>query len=464
MATKPKIKWLTLREGIWYYERRVPDRYKHLDPRSKVRLSCETSDFAEAVTARDRLNKIAEAHWRSLVHSAGTDSQERFRATVARARLEGFAYIPARELMETSREERFARLERAAANLEGKPQTKASSADHQQLFAAVMGTAEEPPILISNLVEEYEKATKDKLLGKSEKQVHKWRLPLTRAVGHLIAVIGDKPIAAVTRADAIRFRDRWFEWISTGKPEEGPDGETVMRVLKAETANKDITHIGKMIALLSDRLDLDLPRRFQGLRFVADEEDEEDGRAPFATSWIRDRILAPGLLERLNPATRGVILTMINTGARPSELTGLRPADIRLKAEIPHIRITSYTGRKLKTPFSKRELPLVGPSLEGAKLLLATAGEYKDNTDSLSALVGNFFRDHDLRERERQTLYSLRHSFKDRLTAADAPDIIDARLMGHKFNRPGYGDGPTLEKKFEWVKKIAIYRPSDEPS
>lgn len=456
MAAKPKLKWLTLREGIWYYERRVPDRYKHLDPRSKVRLSCETADFSEAVGARERLNKIVEDHWRSLVHSAGPDAQERYRAIVARARLEGFTYVSSKGLMETSREERFARLERVASGLEGKPPTKAATADEHQLFSALMGTTEEPPILLSNLVEEYEKATKDKRLKMSDAQVHKWRLPLTRAVQNLIDVIGDKPITGITRADAIRFRDRWFEWISTGKLVEGPDGEKVLRILKAETGNKDVTHVGKMIALLSDRLDLDLPRRFQGLRF-SDEEDE-DGRVPFSSAWIRERILAHGLLERLNPAVRGVILTMVNTGARPSELTGLRREDIRVDAEIPHIAIVEYQGRKLKTPFSKRDLPLVGPSLEGAKLLYETACEYKDKGGALSSLVGKFFRTHSLYEMKGQTLYSFRHSFKDRLTAADAPDLIDSELMGHKFDRPDYGHGPTLAKKLEWIEKIAIYR------
>lgn len=462
MATKPKLKWLTLREGIWYYERRVPDRYKHLDQRSKVRLSCETAVFSEAAAARDRLNKIVEDHWRSLVHSAGPDAQERYRAIVARARLEGFTYRPARELMETSREERFARLERIAAAIEDAPGSKAGAADTQQLFAALTGSAEEPPILLSNLVEEYEKATKDKRLRMSDAQVHKWRLPLTRAVRNLIDVIGDKPITALTRADAIRFRDHWFEWISTGKLVEGPDGEKALRVLKAESANKDVTHVGKMIALLSDRLDLDLPRRFQGLRFANDDDDE--GRVPFTSDWIRERILSPGLLERLNPAVRGVILTMINTGARPSELTGLRPADIRLDAEIPHIAIVDYPGRKLKTPFSKRDMPLVGPSLEGAKLLRQTAGEYKDKGGALSALVGKFFRTHALYERQGQTLYSFRHSFKDRLTSVDAPDLIDSELMGHKFDRPDYGHGPTLAKKLEWIEKIAIHRAPSEGS
>ncbi|WP_058602628.1 tyrosine-type recombinase/integrase, partial [Aureimonas ureilytica] len=461
-ATKAKLKWLTLREGIWYYQRRVPDRYKHLDPRLMVRLSCETDDLTQAMIARDRLNKIVEAHWHSLVHSIGPDAQERYRSTVARARLEGFSYVPSKDLMGLSREERFARLERATAGLEGQTPTKAAAADQQQLFAAVMGTAEEPPILLSNLVEEYEKASQDKRLKMSDAQVHKWRLPLTRAVRNLIDVIGDKPVTALTRADAIRFRDQWFEWISMGKLVDGPDGEKVMRVLKAESANKDVTHIGKMIALLSDRLDLDLPRRFQGLRFSVD--DDEEGRVPFASEWIRERILAPGLLERLNAAARGVVLTMVNTGARPSELAGLRQADIRLDAEIPHIAIVDYQGRKLKTPFSKRDLPLVGPSLEGAKLLRETAGEYKDRSGALSSLVGKFFRIHDLYEVKGQTLYSFRHSFKDRLTAVDAPDLIDSELMGHKFDRPDYGRGPTLEKKLEWIKKIAIYRPSDEPS
>ncbi|MCX5495752.1 hypothetical protein OSH11_13645 [Kaistia dalseonensis] len=51
---------------------------------------------------------------------------------------------------------------------------------------------------------------------------------------------------------------------------------------------------------------------------------------------------------------------------------------------------------------------------------------------------------------------SIRHSFQDRLTAADMPDRLQADLMGHKFNRPRYGEGPTLEHKLEWLKRVNV--------
>ena len=51
---------------------------------------------------------------------------------------------------------------------------------------------------------------------------------------------------------------------------------------------------------------------------------------------------------------------------------------------------------------------------------------------------------------------TLRHSCQDRLTAIDTPDRIQAELIGHKFDRPKYGDGPILELKAEWMKKISL--------
>jgi len=38
----------------------------------------------------------------------------------------------------------------------------------------------------------------------------------------------------------------------------------------------------------------------------------------------------------------------------------------------------------------------------------------------------------------------------------DAPDRVQADLMGHKFNREKYGKGSTLEKKLEWMQKIQL--------
>ncbi|MEC8967302.1 hypothetical protein [Alteromonas sp. CyTr2] len=54
------------------------------------------------------------------------------------------------------------------------------------------------------------------------------------------------------------------------------------------------------------------------------------------------------------------------------------------------------------------------------------------------------------------TLYSLRHTFKDRLRDIGAPEEIIDELMGHKTRGPKYGRGHLLEKKYEWLQRIAF--------
>ncbi|MEW8332977.1 MAG: hypothetical protein AB2692_18730, partial [Candidatus Thiodiazotropha sp.] len=60
----------------------------------------------------------------------------------------------------------------------------------------------------------------------------------------------------------------------------------------------------------------------------------------------------------------------------------------------------------------------------------------------------------------KHTLYSLRHTFKDRLRDAQAPEEIIDELMGHKKSGPKYGRGHILERKYEWMEKIAFQPPS----
>jgi len=64
-----------------------------------------------------------------------------------------------------------------------------------------------------------------------------------------------------------------------------------------------------------------------------------------------------------------------------------------------------------------------------------------------------------LRPTKDHTLYSLRHSFKDRLVAAEAPDSLIDNLMGHRTNKPKYGKGPPLELKLKYLMQIAFDTP-----
>ena len=149
---------------------------------------------------------------------------------------------------------------------------------------------------------------------------------------------------------------------------------------------------------------------------------------------------------------------MVNTGARPSELVGLRPEDLRLDAAIPHIRIAPYPGRALKSRRSERDLPVIGAAAEGARLLAAMGGpdRYRLRPTNWSGAVNKYLSENGLKPSEAVTPYSLRHGFEDRLLAAGVDGRVRADLMGHAYDRPAYGAGAALEMRTEAIGQIAL--------
>lgn len=51
------------------------------------------------------------------------------------------------------------------------------------------------------------------------------------------------------------------------------------------------------------------------------------------------------------------------------------------------------------------------------------------------------------------TVYSLRHSFQDRIENANCSDRMQADLMGHEFGRPRYGDGPEMKRRQAFLEE-----------
>ncbi len=81
---------------------------------------------------------------------------------------------------------------------------------------------------------------------------------------------------------------------------------------------------------------------------------------------------------------------------------------------------------------------------------------YFDRSESLSATVNKYLKESSLLPSDKHSLYSLRHSFQDRMTEVNMPCRVQCELFGHKFNRPEYGSGPSLELKREWLEKIRL--------
>lgn len=124
----------------------------------------------------------------------------------------------------------------------------------------------------------------------------------------------------------------------------------------------------------------------------------------------------------MNEEAQGILLAMIETGMRPSEICGLEKDDIVLDAEIPHVKIRQKSYRRLKTSYSQRDIPIVGISLTAFQSNGAGFPRYRDRSSQLSALVNKVLRGRKMLPTDNHSLYSIRHSFQDRLTAADMPD------------------------------------------
>ena len=84
---------------------------------------------------------------------------------------------------------------------------------------------------------------------------------------------------------------------------------------------------------------------------------------------------------------------------------------------------------------------------------------YRDKGTVLSATLNKYLSENNLRPSPQHTVYSLRHSFKDRLVAAEAPDSLIDSLMGHRTYKPKYGKGPSLELKLKFLQRIAFRAP-----
>ena len=152
-----------------------------------------------------------------------------------------------------------------------------------------------------------------------------------------------------------------------------------------------------------------------------------------------------------------LVYMMIETGARESEIIGLGTEDIILASDVPHVIIQPNAIRSLKTDSSERKIPLVGAALLAAKEIYPDGlTRYREKPDHASGAINKYLRENDLRPTPKHTLYGLRHTFKDRLRDAGAPEEVIDELMGHKKSGPKYGRGHLLETKHRWLQKIAF--------
>lgn len=424
--------YLIFRGDIAHYRRRVPEQFSHVDSRTFVKKSLKTKDPQEAQRKALNYNKYIETYWQSLVSEHGCSAQSKYTLATKNAEILGFNYKTAAEISDSDINRIALRILEATKAIE--------CADS---VSAILGGQNHPKRFLEELWESFYKFKKATLRGKSDAQIKRWVNPRIRAYKTFIEVCGDIPIDQITRDHILNFRDWWSLRIQDG--------------MAPNSANKDLTHLRSILAHAQDNwkgISFDVTSLFARIRF----EETDSKRMPFETGFIRSELLNHRNLTNLNDECRLFLFAMADTGARPSELLGLNAArgDIRLDTETPYIHIRPDDDREIKNKYSNRQIPLVGSALYAFKQMAQGFNQYYCRPDQLSSNLNKFLREHDLTPTDNHCVYSLRHSFEDRLGAVDTPEKVHSMIMGHSYRRERYGIGPSLEQKKKWMNKMCF--------
>ena len=437
-------RFLQVRGDRYHYRRRVPKEALDLDERAPlIRLSLNTSDRQKARAARDLHEAADNALWASLLMGDNPQAARvRHKLAVKRAESLGFVYRPLAEIVAADTDDTFLQRIEAVAD-----QPAASP-----VVDALVGTVERPADKISEALKFFfSDIARDELRGKSADQRKRWKAKRAMSVKIFTDLCGDLSMYDITRQHALKLHKHWLDRVA---PEEG------VPTCSASTGNRNIGNLRTLYRDYFGHLGFaDRKNPFDGLSF-SDKKKRQRRRPPFPHEWIVEKLLKPGALIGLNEQARDILLMVAALGARPSEIANLRPDMIRLSAPVPHLSIEPCEDpedpREIKTESSVRRMPLTGLALAVMKKHPDGFPKYKDRGASLSALLNKYLRNHGLLPSHRHKVYSLRHSFEDRMKNARLDEELRRMFMGHTIDRPEYGEGGDMKMWLEEITKVDL--------
>jgi integrase len=262
-----------------------------------------------------------------------------------------------------------------------------------------------------------------------------------RAVGYVVGLLGDKSLDLYTGLDAARFRDKLID-----------------RGLKTSSVRRNITIIKAVINFTIHELGLNCKNAFSHVYLY--EEEKIKSR----TISIEDIRKVQGECFNRKDELRLLIALISDTGMRLSEALGLQVEDLVVEANIPYIELKPNDVRTLKTSTSRRQIPLVGASLEVARHI--------KNTCSSSYCFPRYISDQCCKANSASAagnkwlktisksivIHGFRHSFRDRLRAVETPTEVIDQLGGWSITSvgQGYGEGYKLDVLHKYMKLIAL--------
>ncbi|WP_417672392.1 DUF6538 domain-containing protein [Roseibium sp.] len=491
--------------GFWHFQRMKPtDLRERLGGGKFIQIALKTDSLIEARRKRDVINARLDAEWAALRGNPadylreldllptrkaveGLPTDPTMRAVLVDAARQDFHRIfdvdeaTLRSCVRGTAEESAAafmalpEVQAKMAEYTAKPHTRAANAfayegaqaallsnagfnddEIKQAIKAVAGELKgEDGLKVSKAIETFLEEIAIEVTSKhSPSQKKNYENQKRRSAQRFIDVVGDVPLLDITREQAVKFRDWWKIRIYQGD-------ETGKRY-SAGAGIKELGDMRQIWGSIAERQGHFERNPFDRLTF----KEEKRRKLPYDRQWISGRWLTSDALSSMNDELRWILLMLIETGARPSEILRMPLDRIRVGAAIPHILVDDIDDDDdsargtVKTDFSVREIPLVGVALPAAKALVNAGGvqRYWDKSDSFSAAANKFLRDNGLQQ-EKRTLGGLRHAVVEALkNDAAVGDDLRRAITGHKGNsshEENYGRF-SLERKLEPLKRIAL--------
>jgi integrase len=305
---------------------------------------------------------------------------------------------------------------------------------------------------LSEAVDHYEREQWAAGRWKAEKAGHAAMAELRR----FAEFVGDLPLAEVKREDVRAFRDH--------------RGET----LRASTLN--IKVMSRLVSFFHHCQEegwvTKLPTT--GLR-VRDPIPNREKRRVFTLSELQ-RVFGPGWTRECGADDHryhcGRLL--LATGARAEEIAQLRVEDVKIDKRVVSIRITDgHPAQRLKNAASRRLVPLhsaIAPSFRRYLKKVEREGHEwvfhrwsrtptQPRSSPIVTTFGVYLRKRCGIEDRRVVLHSLRHTLKQQLQEAGAPDSLVSDLLGHAGQgqtNGTYGEAATVDRMAEWIERLPL--------
>jgi integrase len=458
------VRHLLPKNGVYFYYRRIPEDLRgHYGGKRHIRKSLQTKQLHIAAKKVAALAAADDTLWTHLRCPEGqepglTARQTRKGAEALLRKLDlspgdGFradqrTYSNIIDVLDAYFRGQYPDYELARSDKQfGSlfPPESFYNAVEKEAVRLVMDNPRERRVLLTDALEVY-------LRNHDNGGQEKFARDTRRSIDHVIATVGDFPLNMYRREHANTVR----EYL-------GAKG------VKTGTVRREINRIKAVFNVGLIEFDLgSVTNPFEKLR-IANEEQDAENREPFTAEELR----AIGeACQDQDDDIRHIIALQADTGARLSEIVGLRVEDLVLDHETPHIHIRPHPklGRTLKTDASERKLPLVGMALWAAQRALeasrrpghkngwlfpryASDGEIK--ATHASNAINKWLK---TVTKTDKTSHSFRHAMRDRLRHVNAPQDIQDAIggWGSRTVGMGYGEGYRLDQLKSYLQKVVL--------